>query len=439
MSYSVCDFGTAGDGATFDSPAIQKAVDACHAAGGGTVVVPAGRYRCGTIVLRANVCLHLESGAVIAASRQREDYDPIERGAGDVQGRKGYAVLAAHKADNVAVTGLGVIDGGGNEALRHPRAAEIFRPAMVYFDGCRNVRFEGVTFLYPSQWTVHLIRCHDVLIRGITILAHMDRINTDGIDPDGCRNVVISDCVIRTGDDSIVIKDTQGEGCANIAVSNCVLSSSCAALKIGTEALGDIRNVTFSNCVIENTNVALALYQKDGSTYENILFTNMIVESYAQFPIMLDITPRDFQHPTPGRIRTVSFDNVTVRSPGRVYMEGLPGYPIENVSFANLTWTITGALKTQDAQKPPGARRVVKDPERVNHAGHPYLFTCVHAASVRIRDVTVFDEQATPDRGMFYFNHVRGATVQGIRPAAPVAGIDPVRCATCDDVCIEGP
>ncbi|HHT36025.1 MAG TPA: glycoside hydrolase family 28 protein, partial [Firmicutes bacterium] len=100
--------------------------------------------------------------------------------------------------------------------------------------------------------------------------ANQQQINTDGIDPDGCRNVTISDCKITTGDDSIVIKSTEGDLSENITVTNCILSSRHAALKLGTEAIGDVKNITFSNCVIRS-NVGLALYMKDGSNYENII------------------------------------------------------------------------------------------------------------------------------------------------------------------------
>ncbi len=409
MPLNVLDFGVRGNIDKSATTAIQAAVDQCHEAGGGTVLLPAGRYSSGTIRLRSQVRLELESGAVLVASQDPVDYQPLRQGAGDLQQEQGHALLVAEDAHTVAITGSGVIDGGGNEGLRHPRAAEVFRPAMLCFEGCRNVRIEGVTFLHPSQWTLHLLCCQDVLVRGVTILAHMERINTDGIDPDGCRNVIISDCVIRTGDDSIVIKDTRNNGCRNIVVSNCVLSSACAALKIGTEATGDIRNVTFSNCVIENTNVALALYQKDGSTYENILFSSMIIESYAQFPILIDIKPRDYRNPTCGRIRTVSFDHITVRSPGRVLVEGLPDHPVENVRFHNLTWTVTGSLVTTDIRKPAGARRSIADPDRENFAACAAQFVFAFVHGISLRDIRLYTEEQPMDRGLFHLRNVREA------------------------------
>jgi hypothetical protein len=267
------------------------------------------------------------------------------------------------------------------------------------------------------------------MIRGVTITANRGRINTDGIDPDGCRNVIISDCRIETGDDCIVIKSTEGDPCENITVANCVLSSSHAALKIGTEAIGDIRNMTFNNCVIRDTDVALALYMKDGSTYENMVFSNMVIEAGGEFPILLDVTPRYYREPKIGRIRNILFDNLVVTGPGRVFMEGMPGRPIEDVRFRDVLWNVTGRCRTEGIQKPPGARRVEIDPDRINYAVHPYQFIAAHVDGLTLRDIRIKPgrEGYVPDRGQLYAERVERLAVERVEAFASPEGIPPVR------------
>ncbi|TBL71603.1 glycoside hydrolase family 28 protein [Paenibacillus thalictri] len=415
MSYHVKQFGAAGDGQTLDHGAIQSAIDECSRSGGGTVVLPGGTYLCGTIHLRSNVCLHLEMGAVILGAGDGALYPEIcKTPYGNLPGQI-QALIWADGVENVSITGEGTIDGGGASPLPPAVAAGVkFRPALVFYRDCKNVKFLDVTLQYSCFWTLHLMRCEEVMVRGVTILANMERINTDGIDPDGCRNMIISDCNIQTGDDCIVIKSTEGDPCENITVANCILSSRHAALKIGTEAVGPIRNVTFNNCIIHHTDVALALYMKDGSIYENMVFSNMVIEARNEFPILLDVTPRYYKEPKIGRIRNVTFDNVTVTGQGRCYIEGVPGQPIENVRFRNVTWNVTGPCRLDQPSKPPGARRVEIDPQRVNYAVHPYQFIAAYVDGLLLRDIRIRHESAEglPDRGGLYAEQVRGVIVE---------------------------
>jgi len=441
MRYDVRAFGARGDGGALDHWAIQKAIDCCHRGGGGTVEIPAGRYLCGTIRLRSNVCLCLEAGATILAAEDPTLFHEIARTPfGNHPGRI-QALLWADDAENVTVSGQGTVDGrkdgplavSGSEPLR-------FRPVIAFYRNCRNVKFLDVTFRNADMWTLHLMRCDGVMVRGVSILNCIDRINSDGIDPDGCRNVTISDCHIVAGDDCIVIKSTEGDVCENITVSNCVLSTKCAALKIGTEAIGDIRNITFSNCVIHDTRVALALYMKDGSTYENMIFSNMTIEADGQFPILVDVTPRYYKEPKKGRIRNVQFENVNITSPGRCLVEGLPDAPIENLSFRNVTWNVSGACKT-DATKPGGTRRQERDPEAPNYAEKPYHFVAAHVEGLEVSGLKMIDrrEDSTPDRGLFYLRGVKSGRLESAWPFRTPIETPPVRTEECERVDVRLP
>ncbi len=435
MIYNVKDFGARGDNQTLDHEAIQAAIDRCSADGGGTVLIPAGNYLCGTIRLKSNLDLHLEMGAKIHGVADPALYPviaptPFSNLPGQIQ-----ALIWADAVENVAITGPGYFDGGGSEPLSIKEAVDVkFRPALVFYRDCRRIKFLDVTLQYSSLWTLHLLRCEDVVIRGISILANQNRINTDGIDPDGCRNVMISDCHIVTGDDCIVIKSTEGDPSENITVTNCVLSSAHAALKLGTESLADIRNIVFNNCIIHKTNVGLALYMKDGSTYENIIFSNLIIEADSEFPVLVDITPRYYKESRVGRIRNVHFDNLIVTGKGRCLVEGSETQPIEGIVFTNITWNITGVCDPDNEKKPPGGKRVEIDPNRTNYAINPFHFVIINTNGLRMDNIRLSDRK---DRGFLYLKGVSRGFIENVHPGNHSENFPDIQMQDCIDIVCE--
>lgn len=426
MQINVSDLGAVGDGQSLDHDALQRGLDLCRDQGGGTLFVPAGTYLCGTLQIGSNTTLYLEMGARLLSCEDPALYPvicptPFGNLPGQIQ-----ALLWAENAENVQVCGPGVIDGGHPEALSPADAAPLrFRPALVFFRSCRNVVFQDLTLQWSSFWTLHLLHCDDVRIQGVRIQANLDRINADGIDPDGCRNVTISDCHIVSGDDSICIKSTEGRPCENIAISNCIVQTNCAALKIGTEAMGPIRNILFNNCVVRESSVALALYLKDGSIYENMIFSNMTIESQSQFPILVDQSPRYHKEPRKGSIRSILFNNLLVRGPGRIHLEGIPGYPLQNITFRGITWQVTGALKTSGLRKPPGARRTDPDPAAPNFTDEPYQITAAHVEGLILDDIRLLGdpEDASIERGFLRLEHGKDVTVRSVRSVQAPAGV----------------
>lgn len=413
MLYNVKDFGAIGDSSCLEHEAMQKALDTCSRNGGGTVLVPAGTYLCGTIELRSNVNFYLEMGAKILAAKEAAHFPEIcKTPFGNLPGQI-QSLLLADDVENVTVSGEGIIDGGKNEPLTGDDSVnETFRPALIFGRDCRNIKFLDVTMQWSSFWTLHLLRCNDVVVRGVRIIANQQRINTDGIDPDGCCNVIISDCNITTGDDSIVLKSTEGDLSENVTVTNCILNSRHAALKIGTEAIGDVKNITFSNCVIRS-NVGLALYMKDGSNYENIIFSNVTMDVTNNFPLVMDITPRYYREPRIGKIRNIVFDNIIVNGRGRCYIEGVEHKPIENISFNNITWNISGPCKIEDAIKPVGARRVELDPNGTNYAVNPHQFIAVNVKDICFNGLRLYDltGQELDKRGLYYIANGENVTI----------------------------
>ncbi|MBD3346732.1 MAG: hypothetical protein GF401_16880 [Chitinivibrionales bacterium] len=422
MSYNVRDFGAVGDGMVCDQKALQTAMDRASEDGGGTVVVPGGMYKSGMLRLRSNITLHLESGARIEADDNQSLYPvlgptPFGNLPGHIQ-----ALLYAAEVENVSITGQGTIDGNGNSELWGEMSKDAtFRPALVFFDSCRNVTFTNVSLFYSQYWTLHLKHCTDVVLSGLRITSHPRRINADGIDPDGCRNVCISDCIVDTGDDSLVFKSTEGEPCENITVSNCILRSSCQAIKFGTESKGPIRNITISNCIIRDSERALTMFLKDNGPYENIILSNIIAEARNELPFMIDIAPRDPETSNPQSIRSVFFDTIQFTGPGRMLIEGTPENRIENLSIKNLRWNITGEkLDLSSHIKTAGTARAASDPEAENYLANPFHLIAVHVTGFSLQNVQIIDTRASDeaDRGMFYLKRVDTGTIENVSLSA---------------------
>jgi hypothetical protein len=208
-----------------------------------------------------------------------------------------------------------------------------------------------------------------VKIRGISILNNPLGINTDAIDPDSSRNVIISDSYIEAGDDCIVLKTTKrGDGpvqpIENVTVTNCILISSASALKLGTESHADFRHCTFSNCVIRNSRTGIALLAKDGGVMEDIHFSNITMQTSpkwgkgVEWPIVVDIEKRTAESKL-SRIRDVTFSDITLYTKGRILAEGTPDSPLEMISFRNILMRVTGYEEIERVKKLRGGSKTV--------------------------------------------------------------------------------
>lgn len=275
---SILDFGAKGDGVTLDSAAIQAAIDHVAVAGGGTVVVPGGfTFRCSGVCLQSNLNLHLEPGSVLQASTLEEDYAES----------RFTCVLEADQVTNVSITGWGRIDGCGSafikEDLGYIYDATEWRPGLVCFRDCQQITLRDFSLIESAWWTVHLIACQDVLIDGLRIANDLKMPNCDGIDPDHCQNVRISNCSIRCADDCIVFKNTAGYldrgPCRDITVSGCTLMCTATALKIGSESVDDFENITITGCTIKSSSRGFGIQLRDQGNVSNVVFTNSTIET----------------------------------------------------------------------------------------------------------------------------------------------------------------
>jgi polygalacturonase len=319
---NVRDFGAAGDGATKDTLAIQKALDTCAGSGGGTVVVPEGIYLTGSLLIGANTTLELDARASLVGSGDLADY-PLQQVRWEGEFRDGHrALISAHDAAHVAIAGSGTIFGPpvSLSHLRNPRG-----PVLIEFSNCTNAVLENFTTEYQQLWSIHLLFCKNFTARGLTI--RTVNLNGDGIDVDSCDGVTIEHCDINTGDDAISLKSGRGLAAQtlarptqNVIIRDCRLQSSIfAALGIGTEMSGGIRDVKIQNCVIAGRQNAIYIKSREGrgGFIENVSGENLTVLASPTF-LGIDLMGKGIQatDPVPGEVtkwplvKNISFKNI---------------------------------------------------------------------------------------------------------------------------------
>jgi polygalacturonase len=322
----VRDFGAKGDGVTKDTAAIQKALDACVAAGGGSVLVSDGIFLTGSLILGANTTLEIAPRASLVGSGDLADY-PIVNVRWEGEFRDGHcALLSASNAANLTITGGGTIFGPpmALSKLRIPARG----PVLIELTGCTNTLLENFTTQYQNLWSIHTLFCKDLTARGLTIRSV--GANGDGLDVDSCDGVTIEHCDINTGDDAISLKSGRGLAAQtlarptqNVTIRDCRLHSSIyAALGFGTEMSGGIRNVKLENCVISGRQNAIYIKSREGrgGFMENISGENLTVLKSPTF-VGIDLLNKGIQatDPVPGEtnqwpcVANISFKNVRVQ------------------------------------------------------------------------------------------------------------------------------
>lgn len=340
------------DGQTLNTAAIQSVIDKAAAAGGGTVIIPPGRYLTGMIRLRSGVCLHLETGATLLASANPEDHRPwtSSRTSGDHwqhEEEGAWHLIVAEDAEDIGLSGQGCLDGQGHlhyDSLPDDRPGwplarhkDGRRPgAMVQISRCRRVSLRGVRLTNVANWTLHLFDSDQVMVRDLHIQNPPHAPNADGIDITGCHYVTVSGCHIDTCDDAVCLKTfDNSRTCENISVTNCVLRTHCVALKLGCiESVKDMRNITFSDCTITASHRALGLYSTRGGVFENIYAGNLVCDTAAPLmftrPVHIDVR-RDRTGLPAGAVRNVRIAGLSARTNGRCLFTATDGGCIENL------------------------------------------------------------------------------------------------------------
>lgn len=394
--YNVRNFGAVGDGQHLDSPAINRAIQTCAEAGGGTVLVPAGTYLSGSIHLLSNIHLLIDAGATILGAPQSmnayDETEPYTLGGYQDGGHCFFhnSLIWGENLTNVFITGNGMINGGG--LVRHDRILDKmvgfnhFNPPVtnaaspvrlgnkaIALKLCRNVLIRDVTIFHGGHFAILVTGCDNLTVDNVTI--DTDR---DGIDIDCCRNTMVSNCRINSpNDDGLCPKSTHVLGklrpTENLTIVNCQLSGfkegtllngtmvpkpgGVGRIKFGTESSGGFRNCTVANCTFRSCR-GLALEEVDGGLMENITVNNLTMMNVQHYAIYLTTGKRNR---TPGvttrsRMRNILISNVIadgVDKMSGIQIMGLPEQLIEGVRLDNIRLTSKGGGTKADAAIQP--------------------------------------------------------------------------------------
>jgi len=381
--FNVRQFKAAGDNRTDNTTAFRDAIAACNQAGGGRVVVPAGDYMTGAIHLRSNVNLHLEAGTTIRFSRDPRAYPLVFTRFEGTELMSYSPFVYAFEQENIAITGRGTLDGNaapdvwwdwarplaGKERLDAtdrkalmqmaeagiPVEKRVFgpghylRPQFIQPYRCRNVWIEGISLRNSPMWQITPALCTNVMVRSCDIAA--DGPNTDGCDPESCRDVLIESCTFNTGDDCIAIKSGRNaEGrrvpvpSENLVVRDCHMKNGHGGVTIGSEISAGVRNVFVENNVMESPMLNIGIRIKNnamrGGDIEGIYVRSCNIRLASQAALGIDYNYEEADHgPFKPVVRDVQMSNVHVGTVDyALYLRGFTNAPIEDIRLTDCTF-----------------------------------------------------------------------------------------------------
>lgn len=366
--------------------AIQRAVDACAAAGGGVVRLARGDYTSGTIDLRSGVMLEIAEGARLLASTDLRDYPERRARRPTVQDSNmgmNQSLIFAEGCERVGIRGGGTIEGRGtpdNFPGEETTGATPGRPFMIRMLDCRQVHVNGVRMRDSPCWMQNYLNCEDLIIDGIHVENQANH-NNDGIDIDGCRRVIVRNCFISAEDDALCFKGASQRPTAQVLVEHCRLYSTCNAIKFGTDSQGDFRNVLVRHVELGGPSAALRALKRrkadggiswetvDGGTVERVRVHDAHVVR-SESPLFLRLGDRgrvrpEQARPPAGRMRQLVFERITGADNGvrGSFFIGLPERPIEDVLLRDVDIPMDAArapaIKSADI---PHARAEYPDP-----------------------------------------------------------------------------
>jgi polygalacturonase len=375
--FDVRQHGARGDGKTLDTAAIQKALDACGQAGGGTVKFSRGTYLSQPLTVRTKTTVLLEAGAILLASTNQSDFMKVP---GDwLKAKSGgdfIPLISGKDLTDVTFTGSGVIDGNGGvwweeaeKARQKVSGYTLPRPNLVTLNRCKNVRFENITLQHSPKFHFVPTECDDMVISNVTILAPVHAANTDAIDPSNCRNVTITRCLIDVGDDNVAIKSgkkVEGRefGCENIFITDCVFKHG-HGMSIGSETVGGVRNVIVKNCRFDGTENGIRIKSRrgrggvvDGLICTDNVMTNVFPalsiacyyqdSSQAKYPQDDPAQPMTDTTPVIRNVRIKNLTAISTKNAGIIV--GLPESLVSDVVLENVHITAETGLTIANAK-----------------------------------------------------------------------------------------
>ena len=374
------------DGATLNTDAFAKAIDALTKKGGGTLVVPKGLWLTGPIVLQSNINLHLEDGSVVLFSPDLNLYPVIETTYEGRSARRCQSPIYGKGLTNIAITGKGLIDGWGeawrpvkkmkltesqwNNLLRlegslnaqgdiwsPPNRRESLRPVMISLQECNRVLLEDVTFQNSPSWNIHPLMCENFTARGIVVRNPWWSQNGDGLDLESCKNAIVVNCSFDVGDDAICIKSgkdeegrKRGKPTENVIVDNCIVYHGHGGFVVGSEMSGGVRNIKVSNCTFMGTDVGLRFKSNRGrgGVVENIHISDIFMVKIPGEPLLFDLFyggASTSLEDVPATEATPQFKDIYIRNvvcngaARAMFFNGLPEMNVNNINISNVTIT----------------------------------------------------------------------------------------------------
>lgn len=399
---------------------IQKAIDYVAEHGGGKVILSKGDYVTGTIVLKSDICLEIRKGACLLGSTNLEDYPEhvaARRTVMDTNMGMNQSLIFAEGCKNISICGGGSLDGQGtreNFPGLETTCATPGRPFLMRIIDCVGVHIKDITITNPACWTQNYLNCEQVLLENLTVESQSNY-NNDGIDLDGCRDVIVRNCTVSSGDDAMCFKGASQRESCRILVENCIFFSSCNAVKVGTDTQGDFRDILIRNCTVGGVSEemhrikhayadsGISLEAVDGGVVERIWMEQIrLIRSMSPIFIRLDkrgrVKPED-PEPDISRIKTILMENIIGDDNGTrgSYFMGIPERQIEDVVLKNVRLeqkaSVKPVIQPEDIPLMYGA---YPDAHMIDHIGD------VPAYALWIRDavrVTLLDYQVIPGEG----------------------------------------
>jgi polygalacturonase len=412
--FRVEDHGAVADGVTVNTAAIQKAIDECSHKGGGVVRFSKGDYVTGTIELKSGVMLEVAAGARVLGSTRLADYPEKREQFKSVMSENHQyrqSLIYAEQADQVGIRGHGEIYFRGEQTnFPGPETigATVGRPFGIRMIQCRHVVLQDISLRNSAAWMQSYLDCQDLIFDGIRVENHANY-NNDGLDPDGCRNLIVRNCDINSEDDALCLKGGSGRPTENVLIENSTFRSTCNAFKIGTDTQGDFKNILGRNLKLggppeslpsmrgHEASTGITLATVDGGNVGDIVIQNVTIDR-TRCPVFLRIGNRlrtmpGRAKPPVGSLKRVLIENVSGEGNLRQgsLISGIAGHRIEEVIIRNYTISMAGGGDASLAGRPVVEQENgYPDAQEFSRDGLPaYGFYLRHAQNVRIERATI--------------------------------------------------